>query len=265
MPTNPNGGMSRTDCERLIDEYMRWLRQQVEVSEIGEACQISTPFLDRHNDAIEIYIERKNGNLVLTDDGQTVRDLRATGLEFNTPKRRAHLESILNGFGVRIADDELTVTASKEDFPQQKHNLVQAILAVNDMFVMAEEHVLSLFKEDVALFLEAHRIPAFSDFKLSGKSGFDHTFDFGLPRRGDRPQRVVRAINNLNKDNATSFAFAVNDVRALRTDALGAVAIINDTLRPPNDDSIGALRAYEIQPLLWSQRQQFVSLLNGHG
>lgn len=256
--------MSRKDCERLIDEYMRWLRQQVEISEIDDICQISTPFLDRHNDAIEIYVERKNGHLVLTDDGHTVRDLRASGLEFNTPKRRAHLTSILNGFGVRLADDEIAVTASAEEFPQQKHNLVQAILAVNDMFVMAEEHVLSLFKEDVALFLESYQIPAFSDFKLSGKSGFDHTFDFGLSRSLSRPQRVVRAINILSKDNATSFAFAVNDVRALRTDALGAVAIINDTLRSPSEDSIGALKAYEIEPLFWSQRQQFVSLLNGH-
>lgn len=131
------------------------------------------------------------------------------------------------------------------------------------MFVMAEEHVLSLFKEDVALFLETNRIPAVADFKLTGKSGFDHTFDVGLPRTSSKPQRVVRAINVLNKDNATSFAFAAADVRALRSDALGAFAIINDTVRSPSDDSIGALRAYEVEPLFWSRREDFRSLLNG--
>jgi hypothetical protein len=133
------------------------------------------------------------------------------------------------------------------------------------MFVMAEEHVRSLFKEDVAQFLEANRIPAFSDFKLTGKSGFDHTFDFGLPRSAGKPQRVVRAINSLDKVNSMQFAFAVGDVRALRSDKIGAVAIINDTSRLPSDESIGALRAYEIDPLLWSQRSQHLAALNGAG
>lgn len=255
--------MSKHDCERLIDQYVRWLRQQVEISDVGEVCQISTPFLDRHNDAIEIYVEQKGGDLHLTDDGRTVRDLAASGLEFNTPKRRAHLQSILNGFGVRLVDEELSVSATTQDFPQRKHNLVQAILAVNDMFVMAEEHVLSLFKEDVALFLESNRIPAFADFKLPGKSGFDHTFDFGIPRSRTRPERVIRAINSLSKDNATSFAFAVSDVRTLRPDPLGAVAIINDTSHPPSEDSIGALRAYEVTPLLWSRRHESMEVLDG--
>jgi hypothetical protein len=152
---------------------------------------------------------------------------------------------------------------SVEEFPQRKHNLIQAILAVNDMFVMAEEHVLSLFKEDVALFLESHRIPAFEDFKLSGKSGFDHKFDFGLPKTDGKPQRVLQAINNLTKENATSLAFALADVRATRTDPLGGLAMINDGIREPNEEYLGALRAYEVQPLLWSQRSKAISILNG--
>jgi hypothetical protein len=123
--------------------------------------------------------------------------------------------------------------------------------------------VLSLFKEDVALFLEAHRVPAFSDFKLSGKSGFDHKFDFGLPKTAEKPQRVLQAINNLAKENTTSIAFALADVRAIRTDPLGALAMINDTVRPPNEDYLAALRVYEVEPLLWSQRQQAISFLNG--
>ena len=184
-------------------------------------------------------------------------------MEFTTEKRKSHLLTVLNGFGVRREGDEICVVGSLEDFPQKKHNLVQAILTVNDMFVMAEEHVLSLFKEDVALFLETHRVPAFSDFKLSGKSGFDHKFDFGLPKTPEKPQRVLQAINNLAKDNATSLAFAIADVRAIRSDPLGALAMINDTVGPPNEEYLAALRAYEVEPVIWSQRQQAISLLNG--
>lgn len=255
--------MNKKDCQRLIDEYLVWLKREIKLEEVDGTCLISTPFLDRHNDAIEIYIERKNGSLRLTDDGSTIRDLRSTGLEFTTPKRKSHLLSVLSGFGIKQHGDELFIDTSPDDFPQKKHNLVQAILAVNDMFVMAEEHVLSLFKEDVAIFLESHHVPAFSDFKLTGKSGFDHKFDFGLPKTTQRPQRVLQAINFLTKDNATSLAFALADIRAIRPDPLGAFALINDFTRPPNDEHLAALRAYEVEPLLWTRREEFSSLLNG--
>ncbi len=255
--------MTKAECQRLIDEYLRWLKQELTLTQLDTSCLISTPFLDRHNDAIEIYVEKKNGVLRLSDDGHTIRDLRSSDMEFKTEKRKAYLFAVLNGFGVKLDDDEIFVDSSLDDFPQKKHNLLQAILAVNDMFVMAEEHVLSLFKEDVALFLQSNHVPAFSDFKLSGKSGFDHKFDFGLPMTDVKPQRILQALNHLTKDNATSLAFMVADVRVVRTDPLGAFAMINDLARTPNEDHLAALRAYEIEPLVWSSRQEVVSKLNG--
>ena len=255
--------MTRTECERLIGEYLRWLKEGLRVSELETSCQISTPFLDRHNDEIEIYVEKRNGGLVLTDDGYTISDLEATGMTFETVKRKSHLQAILNGFGVRQENGELLVAATPHDFPQKKHALVQAILSVNDMFIMAEEHVLSLFKEDVTRFLEQNAIPVFPDFKLSGRSGFDHKFDFGLPKTAKKPQRVLQTINNLTKDQALSFAFAVADVRVVRTDPLQAFTFLNDAEQPVNEDNLAALRAYDIQPLLWSNRQSALDSLNG--
>ena len=255
--------MNRSECERLIADYLRWLKEGIRVSEMGKSCQIATPFLDRHNDEIEIYIEKHNGGLLLTDDGYTISDLAASGMAFETSKRKAHLTAILNGFGVKLEGDELQVPATPQDFPQKKHCLVQAMLAVNDMFVMGEEHVLSLFKEDVAKFLEENGIAVFPDFKLSGRSGFDHKFDFGLPKTPKRPQRVLQAINNLTKDQALSFAFAVADVKVTRAEPLQAMTFLNDVEHPSNEDNLAAIRAYEIQPLLWSQRHEVLHALNG--
>ncbi len=255
--------MTRIECENLISDYLRWLKEGLHVSEFESSCRIATPFLDRHNDEIEIYVEKHNGNLLLTDDGYTISDLVASGMTFSTEKRKAHLDTILNGFGVRREGDELQVHATAQDFPQKKHTLLQAMLAVNDMFVMAEEHVLSLFKEDVAQFLELNRIPVFPEFKLSGRSGFDHKFDFGLPKTQRKPQRVVQAINNLTKDQALSFAFAVADVRVIRAEPLQALTFLNDVEYPPNEDNLAAMKAYDIEPLFWSRRQDSLRVLNG--
>ena len=255
--------MNRAECEILINDYLRWLKEGLRVSELESSCQIATPFLDRHNDEIEIYVERSNGGLLLTDDGYTIADLESTGMSFNTPHRQAHLKAILSGFGVREKNRELQLTATERDFPQKKHSLVQAILAVNDMFVMASAHVYSLFKEDVASFLEQRNIPIFPEFKLAGKSGFDHRFDFGLPKTAERPQRVLQAINNLTRDQALSFAFAIADVKAVRADPLDGYTFINDVEHPPGSETVAALRAYDIEPLYWSRREENYRLLNG--
>jgi hypothetical protein len=164
--------MDRAESRRLIDAYLQWLREELQITEREGSCEISTPFLDRHNAAITIHVEQKNGAVRLTDDGETIRDLRAGGMKFGTPRRRAHLQSVLNGFGVRLDGDELAAVAALSDFPRKKHDLVQAILSVNDMFVMSEEHVLSLFKEDVALFLESHEIAVFGTCQQERDSGF---------------------------------------------------------------------------------------------
>ncbi|MBM4047072.1 MAG: DUF1828 domain-containing protein [Planctomycetes bacterium] len=255
--------MAATNCQKLVAEYLGWLKQAFETREFQSGCIISTPFLDRHNDAIELFVEQRNGQLWLTDDGYTVGDLRASGMEFSTEKRKKFLDSILNGFGVRLEGEELCAPATMDDFPQKKHRLLQAILAVNDMFVMAEEHVLSLFKEDVTAFLDSHDISYLADFKLSGKSGYDHKFDFGFPKTRTKPERVMQTVNRLTKDLATSIAFAVGDVVGARRDPLKAFAVINDELDTPNQEHVQAIQAYDIRPLLWTRKEEIVQELDG--
>ena len=256
--------MNLTECRNLIDDYIRWLKGGVRLEQLDDCVMITTPFLDRHNDAIQLFVEPVNGGFRLTDDGYTIRDLRSSGTELTTEKRRAHLQAILGGFGVHLEpDDEIAVSAVKENFPQKKHNLVQAILSISDMFVMGEEQVLSLFKEDVARFLDQNSIAYITDIKLSGKSGLDHKFDFGLPKTSKRPQRFVQAINRLNRDQASTFAFQINDVRAVRSERIDAYAFLNDESAPLNEEHIDALQAYEIVPLRWSQRAAQINSLNG--
>ena len=221
--------MTVAECKNLVSSYVSWLKEELRIEPLESGCVISTPFLDRHNDEIEIYIEKRDDAIWLTDDGYTLADLRHSSVALDTDKRQNHLKAILQGFGVRSQGDELCVATTLKDFPQRKHNLIQAILAVNDMFVMGEESVLQLFKEDVEKFLRLKGVPLFRDVKLSGYSGFDHKFDIAIPPRGNKPEGVVQAINRLTKDRAASLAFMVSDVERERGKGnLVAYAFIND-------------------------------------
>ena len=254
--------MTATECKQLVNGYVSWLKEELRIEQLDSSCVISTPFLDRHNDEIEIYIEKRGDGLWLTDDGYTISDLRHSSVAIDTDKRQQHLKSILQGFGVRSEGDELCVSTTPKDFPQRKHNLIQAILAVNDMFVMGEESVLQLFKEDVEKFLRLKGVAPFRDFKLSGYSGFDHKFDFAIQPRGDKPEGVIQAINRLTKDKAASLAFMVSDVERERGKGkLAAYAFINDTEGEINSEHLSALTAYGITTIPWSKREADVTVL----
>jgi len=90
----------------------------------------------------------------------------------------------LNGFGIHQDADALETRASSENFALRKHNLVQAMLAVNDLFYLAQPMVRSLFVEDVVAWLDFHDIRYTPGVKFTGKSGYDHLFDFVVPNQG---------------------------------------------------------------------------------
>jgi hypothetical protein len=254
--------MLAAEGKRLIDQYVAWLRESFEFEQGDGYSLINTPFLDPHNDEIQIFVEKNGDVFRLSDDGYTMSDLQDMGLEINTEKREAHVRQILNGFGVHLENRALVVTTTPRDFPQKKHNLIQAILAMHDLAVMGQEQVLQFFVEDVALFLRERGVPFFRGLKVSGKSGFDHHFDFGIPALDGKPESVLQAINSLTRDLATSMAFAVNDVRLLRgPEAVGAYAVINDREARPSEDYLDALHVYGIRTFTWQQRDTMAAEL----
>lgn len=253
----------KTNCETLVKEYLDWLRSSIKISEAEGACEITTPFLDRHNDHLAIYVTPKNGGYVLSDGGYTLSDLAMSGVEINTEKRTKILETTLRGFGIQKANGELRIEARKEELARAKHNLLQAMLAVNELFVMGQEHVISFFLEDVEAFLRAHSIRFVSRIKLTGRSGLEHNFDFAIPASDRSPERFLRAISSPNRNTITAYCFAWDDTNKERAPNAQAYAVLNNQERQVSNELLRALEAYQIQPMTWTNREQYVEVLAG--
>ncbi|MEX1264466.1 MAG: DUF1828 domain-containing protein [Actinomycetota bacterium] len=191
--------MTLAEIQTLLEDYVAWVKERTTLREVKDWVEITTPYLDRHNDHLQIYAQTRNGGFVLTDDGQIIHDLEIAGCRLDTPKRRSLLEMTLRGFGVALADDQLSVTTSVDNFPARKHNLLQAMLAVNDLFYLAQPHVASLFYEDLVEWLGLSEIRYSPRVKFAGKSGYDHMFDFVVPRSRQQPERVLRAVGRPSK------------------------------------------------------------------
>jgi hypothetical protein len=254
--------MSVAEIERLLGDYRAWLRDKTTLREVtDEWVEITTPYLDRHNDALQIYARAENGGYVLTDDRYTIHDLEASGCSLHTDKRQDLLKMTLNGFGVKLQDEALQVHATAENFPLRKHNLIQAMLAVNDLFYLAKPIVESLFFEDVVAWLEANEIRYTPKVKFTGTSGYDHLFDFVIPKSRKQPERIVKAMTRPTRDTALLFINAWTDTRLVRSAESKAYAVLNDVEQPVSGDVIGALRNYKIEPVPWHDRAQIVAEL----
>ncbi|MFH1953314.1 MAG: DUF1829 domain-containing protein [Pseudomonadota bacterium] len=250
--------MTKDECTELIDSYVAWLRTGFSSEQLEKGCELTTPFLDRHNDHLQIYAVKQNGKILITDDGYILSDLRTSGLEISTEKRKAVLESVLKGLGVRMQENQLLVEASRQNFGQRLHSLVQAMLTVNDMFVMAQPRVESFFFEDVQAFLDAHDIRYSPRVKIAGRSGFDHAIDFLIPKSRTSPERFIQAINAPSKNTIGTYLFALGDTREARGEKSKAYAFLNDQEREIGGDITEALEAYNVKPSLWSRRSDVV-------
>ena len=97
--------------EQLIGDYYKFLKEKTLISKIqgSDWVEISTPFTDIFNDTIDIYAKRQNGDILLSDDGQTIRNLELSGVEITrSAKRKALFESVLLNYGITFNNHELT-------------------------------------------------------------------------------------------------------------------------------------------------------------
>jgi len=225
----------------------------------NEIAEITSPFMDRHNDHIQIYVKKTIEGFILTDDGYTISDLQASGFVLNTDKREKIFKTILNGFGVKLGNKhDLYVEADLNTVGQRKHNLIQAILGVNDLNTLSQENVYSLFKEDVENYFKSKNVYYTKDIKITGKTGFDHNIDFLLTATRNQPERLIRTMNIPKKDSVFGAIFAFNDIQAIREEKSSNFVIYNDVENIVSKDVLGALNSYQIKEIPWSKRDEYL-------
>lgn len=250
------------EIKALVDSYAEWLRRgiQAEVVE-NDIVELTTPFLDRHNDHLQIYVKRVDGHFVLSDEGETIFDLASSGVDVKQPRRRETIEGLARGFGVQTERGRLYVEASRSNLGQRTHSLIQAMLSVNDMYVLARSRVASFFWEDVREFLRESDVRFTTRVKLSGRSGYDHSIDFLIPSSKERPDRLLQTASNANKAFVSNALFAINDVRQARQETIAAYALLDDREREIHPEVMEAFAAYDVRAAGWSDRESLVEEL----
>lgn len=247
--------------ENLLADYLQWLRDQYIGETLGNAVEITTPFLDQHNDNIQVYVQKENESIIISDDYYVLNNLKMSGCELDTPKRKEILNSILLSFGVKQEGDKLFIETTSQAFPKKMHSFIQAVMAINDLFVLARPTIEGIFKEDVESFLYENNVRFFPSFKLTGKSGFDYLFHFAVPGAHDSSDKIIQAINNPSKQNTIQLLGQWQDINQIRPKSTLLYPVLNDRDHKVSEEVLTAYAEYNAKPILWSERDKYISEL----
>lgn len=251
-----------TEIQELNAQYFHWLKDNTVMRSLDNGwAEITTPFLDRHNDSLQIYVKIENDTIHLTDDGYVISDLRMSGCDVSTARRKAILKEMLAGFNVKLVDERLEVTGDKKNFSQSKLNLIQAMLSVDDMFYTSLPHVRHLFCEDTASWLDSFSVRYSPDIMIPGKSGFIYRFFGVIPKSTHAPERFIQPINQPNKNSIQRIIFEWDDAKETRSHDALFMPILNDTKKGIRSDIVHALEAYNIKYVLWTEREKHREML----
>lgn len=249
------------DPIKVKEKYIKWLEQEISVNKIGEYLEITSPFLDRYNDYLQVYAKLEaDDEIILTDDAYIINNLRMSGVDINSSKRKQVLESFLNKYNVKLEEDALVTKSGIEDFPQKILFLMQAMLNIDDMFMLSQNKVASIFLEDVTEFLDSRDIFYSKDVSFVGKSGFIYSYEYLLQRTKEKPERLCKVINNPNKQNFQNTIFMWNDTKETRDNDSQLIVFLNDENKI-DATVIEGFKNYDVNTIPWSEREKHLELL----
>ena len=241
------------EVRSLTDSYYAWLKDGTDIRDMGSGTVVVvTPILDRHNDCFELYVSGSRGSYRISDGGYLVQDLGMAGCDVTSGKRGEQFRTILNSFGIRNDGGELSVDATGEDFPRREHNLIQAMLAIGDLYYMSKSSVAGIFREDVLSWMASAGIQFSSDLNIRGRS-LDHHIDFLLPDRSPHsPKRILQLMERPGKARLGTVLLMKQDL-----DDPEVYVLINDKGASTGmvDSMRGACEDMGMTPLLWSDRE----------
>lgn len=194
----------------------------------------------------------------ISDDMYTITDLKMSGLDFKTPKRKQILQDIVRKRGIELDSkkDELYLTVPKSNLGEAQHQLFQAMLDINDLFYLNQSSIKSFFFEDVAKYFDSHEIYYSKDISLRGRSGYTQNFDFLLQRNKSHPERFIKLLNNPSRSHLERFIFSWTDIKEQRGEEGKFIVLINDQDKSI-DTHITHLNEYDIQGVPWSKKNEY--------
>lgn len=228
--------------------------------------RIRTPYLYPDGDVIDLFLRDSNGNLTLTDLGETLRWFRMQTTSMRrSPKQSQIIEDICLNHGVELFKGMLVLRVNTpETLSQAVMKISQAALRVSDLWFSLRNGIVQSITDEVAEFLTERRIKYERAEKIPGRSGRVWPVDFHTwtPNRSS----LVYVLSTGSKARARSIVEHVvaswYDLSHMKvgTQPLSFVSLFDDTLDVWTEQDF-RLAGDLSHTAMWSRPDEFESML----
>ena len=250
------------EINQLISEYTSWLNSKISIVKYGETYELTTPFLDRFNDYLQIYVTpEKDGELTLTDGGYIIDNLLSSGVSLKQgTKKYNKINQIIRNFSLSLNGEQITVTTKESQFPQKKHAMVQAMLAIDELYETEPRTGKDFFAEDVKTYFDDHHIYYADGVSFEGKSGSTATYDLLFQRNQYHPERLCNIVSRMTESSRNMMIFNWLDIAPVRKNDSMLIVILNDIVKEVQQKDIDALESYNITPARFSEPEKLLTM-----
>lgn len=248
-----------TETMSFARDYADWLTSRLSSTIHRGVSEISTPFLDMHNDGLRVYVEPLSGRYLLHDNGLTLENLSLQGVEIGSSQRRKELiDGTLHTYGLTIEGNRIQAISNETNLPQRMHFLLCAMKRIADIWLTARPASSTDFFERVCAYLDEKNVLYSTNVVIPGKT-VEHPIDIiiPLPRRRER---LIKLIGTPNVNTAKVVSFSWIEIKEVRPSA-ERIVLVNDALATDDtvikrisDQTEAILSGYSTAYYRWSHR-----------
>jgi len=245
------------ECTQLLNDINAHLHSQYDVIGLGDECMIVTPFLNADTAPVEIYIQQMGRGFRLSDEGEALNQLFASGLTVEGNKQL--LDSIvliadLNG--VNFLNSELYTNVTANQLGEATIKLANAIQAVSYLVYKRSHRTKKMFEDTVEQLLIVNEVNYVGRYGIKGRANQHNIRFYVNSNRNVLIEPLSATTVGAARQKAKAVAYKWVDLQQVFGDTYKYAVVIDDkNLRRRNawdDEALSALHEYSTGVFEWS-------------
>lgn len=247
------------DFERAVkDALLSYFGEKLQVIDEEGICLVVLPFLRPDNDFIEIIVQEREGELMLSDRGATFAYLFFNGVDFKRGViNKKTIEGITSNFRVKTDYEELWIYSNLENLGQDISNLVHTIQSISHLIFRQKVLPERDFHKIVKANLNKYNIKNVTEnSKVMGYS-ITHIIDFEIKVNASNffMETLYASNKGIAKKNAklTAFKWLELEKASIINGKGKSISVVDDKIEDVWDETnLNILKKYSDYTFMWS-------------